>query len=243
MLYGNKLIKNDSCMRMFAKSVMDLVSCEYENKDDYMDAVFEVLHEDISRTDIDYPALMRKYSYEIGDLLCEMENQGYDISDMKISFFDEKIAKECFNRFVMLKIELMKFPPEEIIQTAEDVSELLLGELLSDSSDVEEIQDTLEMSEELKAREKAYQEHCNTNVMPKWFPMLWLRDTTDGTEHLYGTDVHDSLYLDHEGNLQYHNMQNGEGTGRDGDYEFVDHSDREGEGSILHYYPEYHMVK
>ena len=96
-----------------------------------------------------------------------------------------------------------------------------------------------ELEQEIKKqieRSKARKRHCNTNVMPYCFPMIWVKDKCTGYEHLYGTDSHDSLYIDHNGNLQYYNLQNGEGTGEGGGYEFVDHSDEGGYGAIPHYY-------
>lgn len=87
-----------------------------------------------------------------------------------------------------------------------------------------------------KGREAARKRHFNTNVMPYKFPMIWIRDKYLGGEHLYGTDSHDSLMIDKDGGLQYYNLQNGDGTGPGGGYEFVDHSDECGDGAILHYY-------
>ncbi len=41
---------------------------------------------------------------------------------------------------------------------------------------------------------------------------LYIRDNTDGHVHEYGTNPHDSLILQEDGSLHYHNLQNGEGT-------------------------------
>lgn len=75
--------------------------------------------------------------------------------------------------------------------------------------------------------------HQDPEALPDKFPLLWLYDKETGEEHLYGTDIHDSLCLDMQGQVSYYNYQNGEGTGEDGDYLFIDHSDSEGEGSVL----------
>lgn len=49
---------------------------------------------------------------------------------------------------------------------------------------------------------------------------LWVKDKQDGTIHQVGTDVHDSIeFIDDK--VVYYNLQNGCGTGQDGDYEFV----------------------
>lgn len=48
---------------------------------------------------------------------------------------------------------------------------------------------------------------------------LYLRDNTTGTVHEYGTNRHDSLILQEDGSLHYHNLQNGCGT--QDDYTFV----------------------
>lgn len=51
-------------------------------------------------------------------------------------------------------------------------------------------------------------------------PLIWLRDTTTGKIRRFGENHHDRLYLDAEGNIQYTNLQNGDGT-VGGGYEFV----------------------
>ena len=55
------------------------------------------------------------------------------------------------------------------------------------------------------------------------FPLIRVRDKDNGREHIVGTDTHDSLYIDDDGSLHYHNYQNGEGSGasRKYAYEFV----------------------
>ena len=93
------------------------------------------------------------------------------------------------------------------------------------------------MDKERKERAEARNRHFNKNVMPYKFPMLWIKDKCTGSEHLYGTDSHDSLWIDQEGNLQYYNLQNEDGTGgKEGSYEFVNHSDDYGCGTVPHYY-------
>lgn len=49
--------------------------------------------------------------------------------------------------------------------------------------------------------------------------LIYVRDKDTGYIHLVGTDQHDRLYLDENGNIQYLNLQNGGTT--EGDYEFV----------------------
>ena len=49
--------------------------------------------------------------------------------------------------------------------------------------------------------------------------LIYVRDKDTGYIHLVGTDHHDRLYLDENGNIQYLNLQNGGTT--EGDYEFV----------------------
>lgn len=41
---------------------------------------------------------------------------------------------------------------------------------------------------------------------------LFVKDKDTGTIHRVGDDVHDSLYVDENGYVQYYNMQNGCGT-------------------------------
>lgn len=51
--------------------------------------------------------------------------------------------------------------------------------------------------------------------------LIYVRDKQTGYIHIVGTDQHDRLYLDDDGNIQYLNLQNCSGTSCDGDYEFV----------------------
>lgn len=95
---------------------------------------------------------------------------------------------------------------------------------------------------ELEKRAEARICHSDISVMPQKFPMLWVRDKLTGKEHLYGTDVHDSLWIGPEGQLHYFNFKTGDGTGEHGSYEFVDHSGQEGEGSILEFYPAKNII-
>lgn len=50
-------------------------------------------------------------------------------------------------------------------------------------------------------------------------PALYVKDKQSNIIHMVGTDSHDRLYLDIEGNIQYSNLQNGGGT--PDDYSFV----------------------
>lgn len=56
-----------------------------------------------------------------------------------------------------------------------------------------------------------------------WNLRLYIRDKRSGKTHLVGSDVHDRLYVDGDGFVQYENMQNGDGTMLEpiGGYEFV----------------------
>ena len=49
---------------------------------------------------------------------------------------------------------------------------------------------------------------------------LFVKDKLLGGVHEVGTNRHDSLILN-DGFIQYYNLQNGEGSGDCGDYEFV----------------------
>lgn len=42
---------------------------------------------------------------------------------------------------------------------------------------------------------------------------FWVRDKQSNVIHRVGDDQHDSVYVDHEGTLHYHNLQNGDGCG------------------------------
>lgn len=49
--------------------------------------------------------------------------------------------------------------------------------------------------------------------------LIYVKEKETGYIHIVGTDQHDRLYLDDDGNIQYMNLQNGLTT--EGDYEFV----------------------
>ena len=51
------------------------------------------------------------------------------------------------------------------------------------------------------------------------FPIIRIKDTDNGREHIVGTDTHDSLYINGNGRIAYTNLQNGGGL--DDWYEFV----------------------
>lgn len=115
MLYGLKMIEDDSCMKNFAKSLLKDLDKDYEidrssfddeeeYKDEIMEAVHNSIHDDLSRTDIDYINLMEKYSKDIGQLLYDMENNGYDLSSIILSFFDK--AQESFEMLIYRYIEI-----------------------------------------------------------------------------------------------------------------------------------------
>jgi len=116
-LYGMRIIENDSTLKDFAKSVCSTLVDDYEVKSDdveefkdlCMDSVSAALHDDISRTDIDYVNLMFKYRHEIGELLFDIENhQGMswrEFDNIELSFFGEQ-AEKCFNKLVYRYIQI-----------------------------------------------------------------------------------------------------------------------------------------
>ena len=91
--------------------------------------------------------------------------------------------------------------------------------------------------EQIKQAKEDREKHTKAIDKPYEIPMLWIRDKSSGRTHLYGTDSHDSLCIGKDGGIHYYNLQNGDGTGDGGVYEFVDH-DTEGMmyDQILHYY-------
>ena len=44
-------------------------------------------------------------------------------------------------------------------------------------------------------------------------PKIYIKDMATREIFLFGTDIHDSLYIDKQGNLQYINLHNGLSTG------------------------------
>ena len=122
-LYGEKMIKDDSTLEKFVQCIIDGVpeddledikqrynveDDDREYEDEYMQRVRDILYDDISRTDIDYSELMERFAPELGSLLYDMENHGYDLSALRLTFFGEKVG-ECFNKLVEEKIWFMKF--------------------------------------------------------------------------------------------------------------------------------------
>lgn len=107
LLYGNELIKNDSTIKDFAKSLCDGVPRENLNEEDFkdrtIDLVSEILRDDISRTNINYENLMYKYRSELGDILYEIENNGYEVPPVK---FFGKEAESSFNYIVIAYIDI-----------------------------------------------------------------------------------------------------------------------------------------
>ena len=111
LLYGQRLIENDDTLAEFSKSLCKTLIADHQievaNNDDFMSdclsAVRDDLSDDISRTDIDYIALMFKYRAEIGDVLYEMENMGRE--PLHVNFFGEE-AEQSFNYIVCGYIEV-----------------------------------------------------------------------------------------------------------------------------------------
>ena len=68
---------------------------------------------------------------------------------------------------------------------------------------------------------------------------LWVKDKQGGRVHEVGTEQHDSLWVDSDGCVHYHNLQNGDGAngGGDGDgydYVFMPYDCGELEGGAKH---------
>lgn len=74
------------------------------------------------------------------------------------------------------------------------------------------------------------------NDIPYRFPILQIKDKYNGDIHTYGTDSHDALMLDENGNVMYYNLQNGDGTGENGRYEFAHTPDERGYDGIKEIY-------
>ncbi len=109
------MINDDSCMECFAKSLLKDLDKDYEIdrnvchdeeefKEKMLKAVEESIKDDLSRTHIDYQNLMEKYVKDIGQLLFDMENNGYDLSSIQLSFFDK--AQESFERLLYIYIDI-----------------------------------------------------------------------------------------------------------------------------------------
>ena len=115
LLYDLKMIEDDSCMESFAKSLLKDLDKDYQiNREDcdsdgefeekMLDAVYESIQDDLSRTDINYQELMEKFAKDIGQLLFDMDNHGYNLSSIQLSFFDK--AKESFETLLYRYIQI-----------------------------------------------------------------------------------------------------------------------------------------
>lgn len=75
--------------------------------------------------------------------------------------------------------------------------------------------------------------------IPYRFPILQIKDKIFGDVRTYGTDSHDALMLDENGNVMYYNLQNSESTGKHDGYEFVYTPDEGGYEGIKEVYSEW----
>jgi hypothetical protein len=66
------------------------------------------------------------------------------------------------------------------------------------------------------------------------FPLIKVRDKSNGEIHIVGLDSHDELLII-DGQIMYHNLQNGDGTGEDGSYEFI--AGKDGWDTIIKFVP------
>jgi hypothetical protein len=107
LLYGEKMIEDDSTLKSFAQSVCDRVPIDEVNNEDFKDGFIEVVNtilcDDLSRTDVNYEVLMHQYRFEIGDLMYQIENHFGEVPPIK--FFGEE-AVESFNNLVQKYIDI-----------------------------------------------------------------------------------------------------------------------------------------
>lgn len=114
MLYGSKIIEDDSTIKKFAESIFknlqitySLVS-KYEDYEDFkiesLENIFCFLRDDVSRTGIKYEELMYKYRFDIGDLLYELDKVDYSLF-VSVNFFGNK-AKTSFEEIMLAYCEI-----------------------------------------------------------------------------------------------------------------------------------------
>ena len=111
-LYNEVLICKDSTLHDFARCVVEGVPAddicstdEDDYKDEFINLVEVIINEDIVRTDINYEGLMYKYRSEIGEVLYDMENNGYDIGTIGLTFFGMG-TQLCFNELIKAYISI-----------------------------------------------------------------------------------------------------------------------------------------
>lgn len=110
-LYGCSLITNDETLRDFCICVLKRIEIEIDEndklddiRDTIMDHVSNFLTDDLSRTDIDYKALVIKYRGEIGDIMYQTEEQLGDPLMVTESFSFSKYAAYSFENLVYFYI-------------------------------------------------------------------------------------------------------------------------------------------
>lgn len=115
VLYGQKLVDDDSSLDAFAKCIYDSLPIEAIDVDpdseEFNDRVLELAHiaiyDDLSRTKVDYKQLLFRYAPEIGVLLYNMDNYSISLSVIEESGFFT-YADETFN-FLLEKYILIKY--------------------------------------------------------------------------------------------------------------------------------------
>lgn len=166
-----------------------------------------------------------------------LQNLESDIADVIQKVFNENQHQElqcprCGNTELYIGQQFCQICGKLLTESAEHRRETVYEDSFTEEVGHPEIDDVVDSLIEKGA--VARELHCNLRVKPEVIPMLWIRDKATGDEHLFGTDTHDKLEIDAEGNLQYYNMKHGEGTGGCG-YEWVSHNDGVRHSDILYY--------
>lgn len=121
LLYGECLIKNDESLEAFCHSLFEnTVHDKDSSSEDILDNVEQQLTDDISRIDINYEALLRKYAAEIGPVLSEMDSRGCPMPE--VHFYGPD-AKHFFNIIVTRFIDYHLLP---VLDESGEVKEWIL---------------------------------------------------------------------------------------------------------------------
>lgn len=104
-IYRDPIVDDDSTLAAFAKSFVSHIDLDGMDKSEAVILICDCIRDDLSRTNIDYEELLYKWRGEIGELLYDIENNGYDMQGESISFFDEK-AKWTFQFLLSKYIEI-----------------------------------------------------------------------------------------------------------------------------------------
>ena len=110
MLYGKKLVRDDSSLAKLTESLLAGIEEDYgldPEDGDYHDRLSEAYEdrlEELGRTDIDYGMLLERFAPEIGAVIYDMEDYGEDTGQVKF-FGTEEQLRDSFERIASFYVK------------------------------------------------------------------------------------------------------------------------------------------